>query len=162
MLKQDYILENFWFDNSLFHLKALFSYLLYVLFFVSSVWCWELQGDKMKKDTCSLVQIVYVHAYLQIEVVWSSVYVLYKMFLIYVHVYIYTEYININIYIYKNIKIIITEEKSYSSSIVFPQRIDRYPQDSILRNLFAFFAKERPLWVLQRQPNTLLVSSQGI
>lgn len=77
--------------------------------------------------------------------------------------YIYTEYIyTLYIYIYKNIKIIITEEKSYSSSIVFPQRIDRYPQDSILRNLFAFFAKERPLWVLQRQPNTLLVSSQGI
>lgn len=79
--------------------------------------------------------------------------------------YIYTEYIYtiyIYIHIYKNIKIIITEEKSYSSSIVFPQRIDRYPQDSILRNLFAFFAKERPLWVLQRQPNTLLVSSQGI
>lgn len=75
--------------------------------------------------------------------------------------YIYTEYIYTT-YIYKNIKIIIAEEKSYSSSIVFPQRIDIYPQDWILRNLFAFFAKERPLWVLQRQPNTLLVSSQGI
>lgn len=61
-----------------------FSYLLYDV---------ELQGDKMKKDTCSLVQIAYVHAYLQIEVVWSSVYVLYKMFLIYVHVYIYRVYI---------------------------------------------------------------------
>lgn len=58
----------------------------------------------------------------------------------------------------KNIKIIIAEEKS----IVFLQKIDRYPQDKILRNLFAFFAEEIPLWVLQRQLNTLLVSSQGI